>query len=122
MTVCAIHQPNFMPWLPYFDKISKADKFVFLDKVAYPKSGNSMGSWTNRVKINMNGQAVWFSCPVVRESGVQLIDYVNINYSNFFLDKMMRTLECAYGSYSNLRLLKRLSKILSTKDITSSLI
>ena len=69
--VCAIHQPNFFPWLGYFEKIKRADVFVFLDHVHYPKSGNSMGSWTNRVKINISAHAKWISCPVVREHGIK---------------------------------------------------
>jgi hypothetical protein len=73
MRLCAIHQPNFFPWLGYFDKINRADVFVFLDQVAYPKSGSSMGSWCNRVKINIAGVASWISCPVVREHGPQSI-------------------------------------------------
>lgn len=38
-----------------------------------------MGSWCNRVRININGQATWISCPVVREHGVQPIDTVCID-------------------------------------------
>ncbi len=26
----AIHQPNFMPWWPYFDKIKRCDRFVIM--------------------------------------------------------------------------------------------
>jgi hypothetical protein len=35
----AIHQPNYIPWLGYFYKISQADYFVFLDDVQYSNEG-----------------------------------------------------------------------------------
>ncbi|MEI6188212.1 MAG: WbqC family protein, partial [Alphaproteobacteria bacterium] len=89
MSICAIHQPNFLPWLPYFDKISKADTFIFLDEVDYPKSGNSMGSWCNRVKILMNKDEIWFSIPVIRQSGIQKIKTVEINYKEFNISKVL---------------------------------
>ena len=41
--ICAIHQPNFFPWLGYFDKTVRADIFVLLDDVQYQKTG---GNWT----------------------------------------------------------------------------
>lgn len=97
MTVCAIHQPNFFPWLPYFDKIAMADVFIFLDAVHYPKSGKSMGSWCNRVKVSMHGQSTWISCPVIRESGPQLINKVMINKSSLDSEKLLYTLKCAYA-------------------------
>ena len=96
MSVCAIHQPNFFPWLGYFDKIRRADHFVFLDGVAYPKSGNSMSSWVNRVRIAVNGEAVWIRAPVVRESGEQIIRGVRIDDSAPWRDKIVRTLEINY--------------------------
>lgn len=94
--ICAIHQPNFFPWLGYFDKIRRADVFVFLDQVDYPKSGNSMGSWCNRVRINVSGQAKWLSCPVVREHGPQPIDTVRIDHSRPWQDDVRKTLEINY--------------------------
>jgi len=56
MTVVAIHQPNFFPWLGYFDKIRRADVFILLDDAQYQKTG---GSWSNRVKVLINGEGRW---------------------------------------------------------------
>jgi len=35
----AIHQPQYIPWIPYFSKIYQSDVFVFLDDVQYQKNG-----------------------------------------------------------------------------------
>lgn len=70
--VVAIHQPNFFPWLGYFDKIRRADTFILLDDVQFPKTG---GAWTNRVKILHQGEACWFTAPIDRSySGVRSIN------------------------------------------------
>ena len=45
-TTIAIHQPNFMPWVGYFYKIAKADKFVLLDNAQFSKN-----SYINRSQI-----------------------------------------------------------------------
>lgn len=106
--LCAIHQPNFFPWRGYFDKIARADVFVFLDDVAYPKSGNGMGSWVNRVRLNIQGTARWVGCPVQRRHGEQPIRDVLIDDSQPWREKLLRTLEinyrrhAAYGASMNL--------------------
>lgn len=38
MTI-AIHQPNFIPWYPFFQKIKQADIFVLLGNCQYEKNG-----------------------------------------------------------------------------------
>jgi hypothetical protein len=35
----SIHQPNYLPWLGYFYKISQTDVFVFLDDVQFSNEG-----------------------------------------------------------------------------------
>lgn len=101
MTVCAIHQPNFFPWLGYFDKIRRADVFVFLDDVAYPKSGSGTGSWVNRVRIAINNAPAWITCPIRREHGVQVIRNVYIDDSQPWRKKLLRTLEINYRKARN---------------------
>jgi hypothetical protein len=94
--VVAIHQPNFFPWLGYFDKLRSCQVFVFLDGVAYPKSGSGMGSITNRVRIRVGNEARWIRCPVVRRSGVQRICDVEIDQSSDWRRKLLRTIELNY--------------------------
>jgi hypothetical protein len=45
LTVVAIHQPNFVPWLGYFHKMLLADVFVLLDHVQFERGVNR-----NRIK------------------------------------------------------------------------
>jgi hypothetical protein len=94
--ICAIHQPNFFPWLGYFDKIRRADVFVFLDEVAYGKSGKGMGSWINRVRVDVQGRPTWFGCPVRRRPGTQSIRDVEIDDAQPWRRKLLRTLEANY--------------------------
>ena len=70
MTVVAIHQPNFFPWLGYFAKAMQAERFILLDHVQFPNTG---GTWMNRVMLLMDGEGKWFTAPVKRGSGPQAV-------------------------------------------------
>ena len=81
--IVAIHQPNFFPWLGYFDKISKADSFVFLDDIQFPKKG---GSWSNRIKLFISGDVRWVTAAINRDySGTR-----NINEMEFLTNNPSR--------------------------------
>jgi len=45
----AIHQPNFLPWYPFFQKIKEVDKFIILGNCQFEKNG-----FQNR--FNLNGK------------------------------------------------------------------
>jgi len=64
LTVVAIHQPNYAPWLGYFYKIARAQVFVFLDDVSYSKN-----SYINRVQIDGGGSPRWLTQPVTYKFG-----------------------------------------------------
>ena len=97
MKLCTIHQPNFFPWTGYFDKIRQADIFIFLDDVAYPKSGSGSGSWCNRVKLMNSGQPTWYGLPIKKESGVQIIKDVVFHNRDFYLNKLRKSLYYNYN-------------------------
>lgn len=37
--IVSIHQPQYIPWVPYFSKINQSDIFVLLDDVQFQKNG-----------------------------------------------------------------------------------
>lgn len=91
--VVAIHQPNYVPWLGYFYKISRANVFVFLDSVAY-----SSGSFTNRNCIKTPTGVAWLSIPVLKagRSG-QPICEVETNNVQPWVHKHITSIRSNYG-------------------------
>jgi len=71
--IVAAHQPQYLPWLGYFDKISRADIFVLLDNVQFKKN-----EWQNRNRIKTAQGWQWLTVPV-RYKFPQLINEVEIN-------------------------------------------
>ncbi len=93
--VVAIHQPNFFPWLGYFDKLARSDVFVLLDHVQFPKTG---GIWSNRVKLAVGGEARWITAPIVRSvHGVRRYDEVEFQPGQPWREKFVKSLSANYA-------------------------
>lgn len=91
----AIHQPNFLPWLGYFDKLHRADCFILMDNAQFQKTG---GTWTNRVQFCIAGAGTWATVPVDRTyHGYRAIRDMEINDSTPWRDKLLRSLQMNYG-------------------------
>ncbi len=71
--IVAVHQPQYLPWLGYFDKIDRADVFCFLDNVQYKKN-----EWQNRNRIKTANGWQWVTTPVLFQFP-QKINEVKIN-------------------------------------------
>jgi hypothetical protein len=71
--IVAVHQPQYLPWLGYFDKIRRADIFVLLDNVQFKKN-----EWQNRNRIKTAQGSQWLTVPVGYKYP-QLINEVTIN-------------------------------------------
>lgn len=61
--IVSIHQPNYAPYMGYFEKISKSDVFVLLDTVPYTKNG-----FINRNLVKTRGGVQWLTVPVVSKN------------------------------------------------------
>jgi hypothetical protein len=70
VTFVAIHQPNHLPWLGFFQKIAVADIFVFLDDVQFSKN-----SYIDRGQVLHNDQSRWQTQPVRYNIGDTLKPY-----------------------------------------------
>ena len=71
--IVAVHQPQYLPWLGYFDKIEQADVFVLLDTVQFKKN-----EWQNRNRIKTAQGWQWLTVPVLYRFP-QMIAEVQIN-------------------------------------------
>ena len=93
----AIHQPNFFPWLGYFDKIFRSDTFVFLDDVQIQKTG---ASWSNRVKMMVAKEPHWVTAPIQRDyTGLCEVREINFLETGFWQKKLIKTLQANYGRH-----------------------
>lgn len=57
--IISIHQPAYLPWLGYFNKIALSDLFVILDTVQFEKN-----SFINRNRIKSASGPIWLTVPV----------------------------------------------------------
>jgi hypothetical protein len=90
----AIHQPNFFPWLGYFNKIAAADVFLVMDNVQFSKTG---GTWLNRVRLLVGGEPRWATMPVVRSyHGTRLVREMKIDNAGPWRAKLLKTVEASY--------------------------
>ena len=58
-----ILQPSYLPWLGFFEQMSRADKFVLLDDVQYTRR-----DWRNRNRIRVRENWIWLTVPVQQKS------------------------------------------------------
>ncbi|MFH1201746.1 MAG: WbqC family protein [Candidatus Omnitrophota bacterium] len=130
--IISIHQPQYLPWLGYFDKIDRSDMFVFLDDVQFKKN-----EWQNRNKIKTSKDWQWVSVPVMHKFPQQIravtinndIDWprqhlnaliINYNKAPYFGDyidffKTVYSERWTYLSELNISIIKSIVKILGIK-------
>lgn len=91
--ILSAHQPQYIPWLGYFDKIDKSDCFVFLDQVQY-----KVREYQNRNRIHTKDGWMWLSVPVISKGlGRQKICEVKLDPGPDWQRRHARSLKVWYG-------------------------
>jgi len=89
--IVAVHQPQYLPWIGYFDKMRRADVFCYLDDVQYKKN-----EWQNRNRIKSAQDWQWLTVPV-RYRFPEKINEVQINNTTNWSKKHLQALTTNYS-------------------------
>jgi hypothetical protein len=71
--IVAGHQPNYLPWLGFFDKMRRSDVFIIEDNVQFERQG-----FTNRNRVLTADGVRWLSVPTQHANKPLLINEVKI--------------------------------------------
>ena len=86
------HQPEYLPYIGFFNKIMLADKFVLVDHVQFNKK-----NWQNRNKIRTKDGWIWLTVPVLSKSLFnQPINEVRINNEINWREKHWKSIYLNY--------------------------
>lgn len=91
MTSFAVHQPNYLPWLGFFAKMSQVDVFVVLDDVQLPQGR----SYVSRTRIRDRDDARWLTVPIRRSAKPPINEVLLADEP--WADKHLRSLQMTYG-------------------------
>jgi hypothetical protein len=95
-----IHQPDFLPWYGFFNKVARSNRWIVLDHVE--NNPRDAAFWGRRVKILINGQPNWLSVPLNRAPGDSVgmpIGEMTLNLADSrLMGKRLRSLEMAYAA------------------------
>ena len=89
--VVAVHQPNLLPWLGFFDKAARCDVLVLHDAAQFSRAAR-----THRVQIRVEDRAEWITVPVVGAKSVRALTEARIDDAQPWRGKMVGRLKSSY--------------------------
>ena len=109
--IIAIHQPNFLPYVGFFHKLSLVDTFVLLDKTQFEFD------ITNRNKIlKSNGKWTRISVPVKKHQKFISINKVEIDNEKNWKDENLNLLISCYENSKYFYMYKKFFEDVFEKD------
>ena len=95
--IITIHQPEHLPWLGFFNKLSKAEVFVILDSVPYRKN-----YFQNRNKIIGSNGEQYIGIPTVNVGHIEgtiASTKIAVDGNHKWKTKYLNTIKMSYGKY-----------------------
>ena len=89
--ICTVHQPNYLPYLGFFEKAYNSDIFILYDTTQFKKN-----DWQNRNKLCIPGGWQWISMPILHDFGQKILE-VKIKDPEKNLAKNWRSIKVIYG-------------------------
>lgn len=90
--MASILQPGYLPWLGFFEQISKSDIFIIYDDVQYDKHG-----WRNRNRIKTANGIQWLTVPIITKGeGKPKIKHVKIDNARDWRKKHLMSVKQNY--------------------------
>ncbi|MBA3542278.1 MAG: WbqC family protein [Deltaproteobacteria bacterium] len=95
--ILGAHQPSYLPWLGYLDKVARSDVFVVMDDLQYESQ-----NFQNRNRIKLNHGAFWLTVPLLRGTQTdricdKRIDNTGLGGRHHWQRRSWRTIETHYG-------------------------
>jgi len=106
--IVTIHQPDFLPWLGFFDRWKQSDLFIILDDVQFIRRG-----WQHRDKIKTAQGIKWLSVSVKKKGNyLSQLRYIELNNNINWKRQHIELIQRAYGKSKNfLNIFKNLKQI-----------
>lgn len=87
MSILSGHQPNFLPWIKYFEKIALSDIFTYSNDVKY-----SQKTFVSRTTIRLKNSAILLTIPVYHVNDFQRIFEKKIVKNDKILTKIVNSI------------------------------
>lgn len=89
--IVSIHQPNYIPWLGFFNKILLSDIYIIFDDIQYPRGKD----YANRNQIKTNNSKLWLTLPVIGKSELKPWNEIELN-NNGWQQKHLNNIKTFY--------------------------
>ena len=112
----AIMQPNFIPWLGFFELMRAVDTFVLLDDVEFSKN-----TWHNRNRLLLkDGSVFTWTVPIKGLKNSSTFNNLYINQKAINFRKLMNLFEQNFGHSSNFTILGEILEFIKIEELKFS--